>query len=586
MHLHRRVGSDPPRPGGQRGATLVLVAGFLVALVLTMALAIEVGRLYAAQQNVHRAANLAAIETARYVGGCRDLPDGATLQSIAQQSVARNYANREDGNVPTVSVSQPGVVETGPSDRQFLGEPEQFDRPSAVALTVTDGSYNSLFPAFTGIGGPRIASAAATSRPEATIGIGSTLLGINPVLLNDLLGVNVGGAQQGDLADVEVSIGDLVDISAGAVTRQQVLETSLNEALENLADAVSNPVAGLVQGVADLLPIDADAASLLDILEVAGPVGRDLSINAGALLNAAAQLAAIQRDEAVTLPLNISGLPPLIGSVSAQLRLLEPAQFKIGPPGIRPDGEYYTEVKSAQVGVELTVDLVDFTLGIPGPFPLGLLSASIKLLELPLVIQGARGEAALTQIDCANLNQPFHRVRMVAEADTLRAGVGTLEDSDGDGDLEFVPGSANVLDSIQVSVLSFPSAVVTVSGETSLVSSAGSPVFEVDDPATDLPATQPVGSSLTTQQLVGDLLRELDLEVELLGASISGLIAPIENSLNALLSGILTPVLAPVLDPVLAQLGVSLGTGEAHLQDLDVNRSVVFCSERGSGCMP
>lgn len=572
MHLHRRIrAAGPPGPERQRGATLVLVAGFLVALVLTMALAIEVGRLYAAQQNVHRAANLAAIETARYVGGCRALPDGATLQSVAQQSVARNYANRGDGDVPTVSALQTGVTDTTGAGRQVLTDTPQSARPSGVALTVTDASYDSLFPAFTGIGGARIASAAASNKPEATIGIGSALLGIDPVVLNDLLGISVGAAQQGDLANVGVSIGDLVDVSVGAVTRQQVLDTSITEALDNLSDVVNNSTAGLIQELAGLF---GPGTSLHEILEIAGPVGRDLSVNAGALVNAAAQLAAIDRDAAIDIPLQLN--LPLIGGVEARVRLLEPMQITAGAPGIDPAGQaqggfppYYTQVESAQVGLELLVDLASINLGV----------ASANLADLPLVVRGGRAVGGIEAIDCADGSQGFHLVSLDTQADGLRIGTGHLTDIDGDGRREFVPSDATILD---ISILLVINASVTVSADSRIGLASQDVDFPVHDPVADIPQSTPISNEVDTAYVL-DALSRVDLD-----PAVNGLPIPVDailNPIRAMLRGPLTALLSPILDPILEQLGVSLGTGEAQLLDLSVDRPHVFCSERGGGCM-
>lgn len=539
-------------PSKQRGVALIFTAFILLGLVTALALAIDVGRLYAAQQSLQTAADIAALETSRFVGGCRDLPENSSLLDIAQNAVNRNFAN--SGSSPVVNPSDiaTGVVQTVDGLRQIGATPNGV-RDSAVALNVTDDNFSPLFLNLLGGVSGLTASAAATNRPEGEISIGSTLAGLNPTLLADLLPINTGALQQGDLANVSISLADLIGVDAGVVTREQLLETSLNEALQNIGSNVSGQVAGVLNDIAGLLPTGGDAPSLLNVLDIAGEVGGDLAVNAASVVNAVAQLAASQRrDSPIPLLLGDAGVPG-VANVSANIRILEPPVIAAGPAGLRsPPDDFFTEAQTAQIAIELSVSL-------------------LGLLDLPLVIEGARAGTALANIACGTSNQPFHRVTLDSDSAVLRAGIGRLRDLDGDGDLEFEPGEATLLRVFLVGD------VLTATGTAEVLSSASEADFEIQDLQEDLPASAGVGGVLTTQQLLSGLLSSLNLTPNVLGIlplPLGQLLSPI----NALLAGPLSAILAPVLDPVLQGLGLSLGTGQAQLLALDVDQSELFCS--------
>src|SRR5690606_20780764 len=76
----------------QTGAAAVFAAIAAGAGLTALALAIDVGRLYAAQRDLQRIANLAALDAARVTGGCFGEPENpsATAFNEAVASIARN----------------------------------------------------------------------------------------------------------------------------------------------------------------------------------------------------------------------------------------------------------------------------------------------------------------------------------------------------------------------------------------------------------------------------------------------------------------------------------------------------------------
>src|SRR5687768_17032070 len=79
----------------QRGASAILVAVLLFALLSALLAALDVGRLYFAQRELQKLANLAALDAARAVGGCHGAvadPAG-TAAAAARASIGANDAN-------------------------------------------------------------------------------------------------------------------------------------------------------------------------------------------------------------------------------------------------------------------------------------------------------------------------------------------------------------------------------------------------------------------------------------------------------------------------------------------------------------
>lgn len=539
MHTSNRI----PRhaPGRQRGVAMVLTAAFILAGLVALALAIDVGRLYAAQQRLQKSAEMAALNAARYVGGCRELSGSSTLDSVAQKTAQANYDTRTSGKISVQVVT--GGMASDNDLRHF--DPDPPDRPYAVVVTATDNDFHPLFLSLFG-GSPALtATAGAINRPKAEIGMGTTLAGVNPKLLSQLLPINIGAAQEGDLANLPISLANLLNIDANVITKQQLLNTSINDALTNIGNLVSGQVSGLVDQIAGLLPADTGQTSLLDILDVAGSVGSQVKVDAGAIVNAAALLAASDRDKPATIPLNLN--VPGIASVTASVRVLQPPVVAVGPPGRKPNGDFYTQARTSQIAVTLHIAL----LKVPG----------ITLIDLPLVVQGAQGTASLARIDCASAARPYQHVVIDTQTNALRAGVGLLQDVSGNGDFRYVPGQAVI-----AKLLGLP--ILSVKGQTNIAGSQASPAFDIRDPEADLPASRSIGGEATVQQLLGGI----NLTPVLLGS----LPLPVGQLLQPV-TGLLLGPLAGTLNTVLSQLGLSLGTGNAQLISLHVQQPQLFC---------
>src|SRR3546814_2687212 len=85
----------------QQGAAAVFVAIALIPLLIATMLAIEVGRVYDAHRSLQKAADLAALDTARLMSGCtgNSLPTQPMLDDAAATRLTRNNMTGITGNV-------------------------------------------------------------------------------------------------------------------------------------------------------------------------------------------------------------------------------------------------------------------------------------------------------------------------------------------------------------------------------------------------------------------------------------------------------------------------------------------------------
>lgn len=584
--------SPPNYAARQRGAILIMTAAFIVAAVALLALVVDTGRLYAAQTKLQSAANLAALDAARVASGCRtndtmDIYDPDAGKDVAQKAILLNYANSD--STPTLSRYERGEVQavTDPSKpdhglRRFSPGNPSIQKPNAVRLSLTDESYRPLFAMFAKDDTVLHASSGAISRPEASLQIGTSLAHINPAILSQLLGVNLDVASLGNLADLNIALADLIRPNVSLLTQADVARIQINQALENVSDQLNGPSRAVVNALQNQL----GDQPLSEILSLAGPVGGDVSIALGSVVNAAAQLVAKDRDNVVIFDfdddndlLEIPGL----GGIDAHLEILDPMSIDVGPAGQNAQGDYYTVAKSAQVAIILDINL-------------HLLAEGATLANVPLVVHVADGRAALTKIQCPTATDRKYLVASHITTATATAGVGTIEDD------KFVPGRIELLGNLVTIDNTDENNLSTISSNEYDID----PQFAVSS-LDELPLERGPDDSeaLNTAQLtsllsnvslqahvgqdlpvIGDLIDGLG---DLLGGVVCGLfgcdspesllttdvlLAPI----NELLDNVLAPVLAPALDPILEQLGVSLSSATVTLNGINGSQPQLFCS--------
>jgi len=568
-----------------------MTAGFIVAAVALLALVIDTGRLYAAQQKLQSTANLAAIAAARAASGCRTqaATDG---KSAAMQVVNANYSG---AGFPTLveppknyfdqSGYQQGKVVTDSDShiRHFSSNYKANEKPDAVRLTLTDSGFKPLFSLF---GGAQTlqASAGAKSQPTAQLLFGTTLAKGKPKLLANLLGIDVNLLDIGDLANTSVTLAQLLDINADLATQQQLADITINKALNNVSDALSTVAPAVVNAIRD----GVGDQPLSKILGTAGSIGTSASVSLGAIINGAAQLVAKNRPGPVSIPLNLSLLGGQLADISASVKILEPAKSVIGPAGKNSDGDFYTSATSAQVALALKLDLN--VLGV------------VKV-HLPLALEVAPGTVNLEHIHCPTASDRYYTVTVNGSTSLLDLAIGSIDIDD----------TIDTSDTATVDLLGLN--IATISNKENLISHvAPKPIsgytYGPIDNLDELPKTYAPDDAVRVSDLTG-LLSNLNLNVDLLsnhdichemlkenplfgllgcitnglGSIVNGLTRPLLNDvLNNLVPNVLYPlvdgVLGPILNPVLDALGISIADPTITLTGITPDQAQLFCASQ------
>ena len=76
----------------QRGAAVIMTAGFMLLGVLCLALAVDTGRLYMEKRSLQRIADVIALEVASRRGCVPDVNDVVQAQSLAAAALASDQA--------------------------------------------------------------------------------------------------------------------------------------------------------------------------------------------------------------------------------------------------------------------------------------------------------------------------------------------------------------------------------------------------------------------------------------------------------------------------------------------------------------
>ncbi len=287
-------------PQSQRGAAAVFAAVALIAMIISMLLAINIGRLYYAKRDLQKQATLAALAGAAVGSGCSSggVPNtntaaGSTLWNAVKAAIAANNGNDNAAAAAVmVGVNGARAVEVGwvndtsgqsfkdnagtnhtvtaDGARHFVVLPDTDSNVRAVRVNLAAAAPTPIGASFfPGAATPLItASATAEQRARGSFYLGTGIASLNGGLLNQLLGtllcapgdtvcqnkviaLNVGSAFDG-LANVNVSLGQLATaagVSVQDLSNPLTLNTTtpiLNKLLSGLASSLSGTVSGTV----------------------------------------------------------------------------------------------------------------------------------------------------------------------------------------------------------------------------------------------------------------------------------------------------------------------------------------------------
>lgn len=405
----------------QAGAVAVLAALAAGAGLVALALAIDVGRLYSAQRDLQRVANLAALDAARIAGGCMADPVNpeAAAYNETLGSIERN--NGERNSIAPVRVELGREFISADRKRYFETVPERTNH--AVRVTLKRPAPTRLMP-LAPAAPALLATAAAWSRPTASVFVGSRLADFDPNLLNPFFGPpvgesnpNVSVASYNSLFEATVPVDAVIDtIGDGTPDSVGRRPITLGGLMHQIADALTEGGNAAAAAAAEQIGAVSDATATIVPEEVVA-VERDASealasapIGAGDVTLLAAQSAAEQQGAVIELLL---ALPPPLGDSTLMLRVVDPGQIATLTPGAAGEEEP-TFASNTQALLQANLATPSLALGKP--------------LQLPVWIEVAQATASVTDIECARHDQPRDIVRVDARSSISRFGIGRFDD--------------------------------------------------------------------------------------------------------------------------------------------------------------
>jgi uncharacterized membrane protein len=536
MSLWKRVFTK--RRDGERGATLVLVAICMTALIAASGISVDLGREVDMNRSLQSTADSAAIDAARYmsiIDQDQPAPAAVALTAQAKNGVAESGSNATVTATGGVWEYKNGSWKFDPPQKPCgISVPPAITPCNAVKVTVTS-SLSNLFEH-----GSRTLSRTAVGfqTPEAGFSIGTYLATVSSTqssVLRSLLSAlaaspipvsgtgSVGVLGYSGLATSYVSIQQLINVSGGVLTPSNVLNTSLTSALlDQFLDNALQLQAGMLTCGSSPQPPPCAAVSALNTLagDIHGSTSTTLcqlvSINgsgcgtqlAATALNTNIDVLQTLTTEAElangTNALDVSTALGLPGVVSAKLVLTvgQIPQIAYGPINTTASTGQVNAVLTLNVGTVLAPQMVT------------------------LQVTAATGTASLFSVTC---KAPFHAQ---VNANTTAATI-------------------------------TPSALGLTFGPTTVSGAIGSPVFT----AGFVPPSASTISSPSNQnpQTIGN-----DSPTIVLGT----------GSGNTGFSTLLAPIFAgvdTVLAPVLNSLGVTLSG--AQVAGLSVNCGAVTLAQ-------
>lgn len=613
--------STTPPPRRQRGATLIFTAFFLVVLVLTLGLAIEIGRLYAAQTELQSVANRAALNAVRAVSGCRV---GSSLDpaALVETTIDRNST----GGTDITATGRPTLGNLVSPERlqEFTVEFTDVDpaEANAVRVTLKRPAPDPLIAFFTG-GGKLTATAAAAQTPVGAIRVGSRLVNLNTAqskLLNAVLGqmlgtnLNLSVAGYGDLAQLDLTLLNLAKASVAAANVNELLSLGLKpgELLQLAAKAASPGMGGQVlDAIGDGMnqSFEVTLGNLLGIEAGVAGVVAEVPINALNLVSALAMTSANHRNEVIELGSDlldgvlgtVSALPLVDISLEIELGIVEPPQPSgVGRPGFDDPhaGQFTGAGGSTNRGARTWASTSQVHLNIDAHVSLQVPNVLSLELRLPLYIHVGAAHAILADIDCADADTGLHHARVIVQPSILKVGIGEFDNIFDPHPQMMTNGQLLSLELVGVDLLTLalPSDGIQVSADSGAVRKRlrGPFVPQIEHPrdANSFTVSSEVGASVGN--LLGGVINELTEYVfDHAQASFSGILGTLLGGLldlldtlgvdeilgivGKVLQGLLTGLDA-ILTPLLNALGVSVGGAKVTVTAVIGDRPTLICT--------
>jgi uncharacterized membrane protein len=613
--MQRKLRYQSADKRSQRGATAVLAAIAIVAILTAVMTSVEIGRLYAAHRNLQKVASMAALDAVRVVGGCDtvDVPPLSDVDERVRDSLRRSGADPSIAVASTGGVAL-GYVSTFNSQRDLQSSSP--DEATSVGVLLSQPLPTPFLPLVPSDPTRRMtAHAIATQDVIGVISIGSSLLSIDSSrssLLNGLMtgvlggGVNLSVASWQGLAKANLTLKELAaaagvatpgDLLSLHLTRNQALEI-LGDALDASGDAAEHALGNTLHTLAGIVDPHAKQITFGDVIGVEDTTEEivgDLPINTLDLLTALSE--DVAAGYPITLPIGVVPMLPVIGAPSsvsgltAILRIGQPPQIGVGRPGYREDGTPRTVARTSQIFLQLNAAVADVTnvLGLPVAGLVGLNNGGTKV-SLGLAVEVAAATAALREVRCAHSGQPHHNAS--ADVTTALANVvlGKYANNLAGGSVAAPLPLGNVA-SVKLPLLGTNLLSIDMPSVVPLPSILGHDET-VDFNGNFVPKAAQIVASDHVREVGSGVDATVDDVGDALDTALSGIAygGTVGNALNLLAPltkltkvGTLLAPLAGVLDKLLGDVlslaGIELGTATVTMNSLEVKQPVVFVKE-------
>jgi hypothetical protein len=490
------------RSRNEEGAITVLAGVLLLAIMAATSLAVDVGRVAYASRDQQGATERAALDAVSLLQDGSTVPVGdqaAATWEEAVEALLRNpgaSGTALDRHVVCVTVGHVGPERGAPfvplSSATYSEAPAGFPPlpagentcpgtdPSEVpivdldrnAVWVRTASFVPfVFPFPARDDGPNgrwvtETSIARLTEPVAAISIATTTASIGGGLLGALLetidedwNVDVTLIGHEGATVPTVTLGDLLEAAGKTGTPEELVDVDLSiaevatAALELLVVGAEDD-ASVTAGVLDVLEAMASMqvghVSLGQVLTVSGDERAALrtGIEVFTLIDALAHAEVANLEHAIAVDALVGD-----GILAADILVIEPPQLAIGPAGRDADGNWRTEARTAQLALELDLDLEQLRDEVPGAIEeaiddlvsalvdvvadllvdvtctlLGLVvdcssatAVDVGLGTVGVTVYLARGSAGLDAISCAGEGAVTTDVRLTTASSSLRS---------------------------------------------------------------------------------------------------------------------------------------------------------------------
>ncbi len=414
----------------QRGFAAVFAAMAMIAMLSAVALSIDIGRLYTAQRELQKLADIAALDTVRIASGCSGEAAGTPAgQAAAMAETSASLLRNSNAAQDITMLTEVGrkLLVTSSDGESLLGfEPLPDASPlrDAVRVRLTRPAPARLIPGITGSSDDVLVASAVAAQPaRGELSIGSDVLALNGGVLNSVVGGLLCAAGdavcQSEVIALNVA-GNGGLLSAGVTLEQ--LATALSLSVPDLADPLvldtQTPVASeVLDGLAGSLAgsVDGSVTALLSAL-AAATAGNTEGMPLASLLGPVSEVAgevpfvnlfdlivglgqASQAANGAPIRLNLANAVniPNVSEVHVFLRVIEPPQFS----GMGPAGQTSAHTAQLSLQLRLAVGVLPSTSNTLNSL-LALLGTSVNIspIKLGADIEVARGEAFLDSLQC------------------------------------------------------------------------------------------------------------------------------------------------------------------------------------------